>query len=347
MTHTPDPPVSESKLGLHAGKWVEVRSSDEILATLDSDGSLDALPFMPELLRYCGKRFRVYKVAHKSCDTIKTWRNRRMNDAVHLDGLRCTGEAHGGCQAGCLLYWKEAWLKRAPESRLNADAALAQAGPAAAGDGNGCGLAVLQRTTRLPASADASEDVTYRCQATEMFRATSPAHWDAFLYWKDLTSRNVSPPDFLRFGLLAIFNRMRPRRLAVIRGRAGKTTPQGEVLDLQAGELAEVRSRDEILRTVNRKLRHRGLSFDVEMMPYCGKQYRVLRRVDSLIDDRTGKMRHPRFACLILENVICGGCLSRDRMFCPRSIFPYWHEVWLKRVENGSGASGPPVSKRG
>ena len=72
MTHTPDPPVSESKLGLHAGKWVEVRSSDEILATLDSDGSLDALPFMPELLRYCGKRFRVYKVAHKSCDTSST-----------------------------------------------------------------------------------------------------------------------------------------------------------------------------------------------------------------------------------------------------------------------------------
>ena len=38
----------------------------------------------------------------------------RMRNAVHLEGLRCDGQAHGGCQAGCLLYWKEAWLRRVP-----------------------------------------------------------------------------------------------------------------------------------------------------------------------------------------------------------------------------------------
>ena len=32
--------------------------------------------------------------------------------AVHLDETRCDGQGHGGCQAGCLLFWKEAWLKR-------------------------------------------------------------------------------------------------------------------------------------------------------------------------------------------------------------------------------------------
>jgi hypothetical protein len=38
-----------------------------------------------------------------------------MENAVHLTGVRCDGQAHGGCQAGCLIYWKEAWLKRVDE----------------------------------------------------------------------------------------------------------------------------------------------------------------------------------------------------------------------------------------
>src|ERR1700675_2625516 len=99
-------------LGLRAGDWVEVRNADEIVATLDERGRLDALPFMPEMLQYCGRRFRVFKSAHKTCDTIEQYKGRRMTSAVHLEGLRCDGAAHGGCQAGCLLFWKEAWLER-------------------------------------------------------------------------------------------------------------------------------------------------------------------------------------------------------------------------------------------
>src|SRR2546425_499560 len=93
-------------LNLRVGEWVEVRSAKEILATLNNDQCLEGLPFMPEMLQYCGKRFRVYKSAHKTCDTIETFRIRRMTNTVHLGELRCGGEAHGGCQAGCLLFWK-------------------------------------------------------------------------------------------------------------------------------------------------------------------------------------------------------------------------------------------------
>ena len=55
---------------LQAGDWVEVRSKEEILRTLDKQGRLDGLPFMPQMFQYCGKRFRVFKRAHKTCDTI-------------------------------------------------------------------------------------------------------------------------------------------------------------------------------------------------------------------------------------------------------------------------------------
>jgi hypothetical protein len=89
---------------LRAGDWVEVRSADEILATLDERGCLDALPFMPEMLAFCGRRFRISAVAHKTCDTATFSGGRRMRDAVFLDDLRCDGAAHDVCQARCLFF---------------------------------------------------------------------------------------------------------------------------------------------------------------------------------------------------------------------------------------------------
>ena len=67
-----------AKLYLRCGETVEVRSADEILRTLDDRGRLDALPFMPEMLRFCGRRFRVRKRAHKTCDTIHFAGGRRL-----------------------------------------------------------------------------------------------------------------------------------------------------------------------------------------------------------------------------------------------------------------------------
>src|ERR1700677_168246 len=100
--------MKSSKLSV--GDWVEVRSKDEILRTLDSNAQLDGMPFMPEMFAFCGRRFQVYKRAHKTCDTVFPVRGRRVDRAVHLE-TRCDGSAHGGCQASCLIFWKEAWLK--------------------------------------------------------------------------------------------------------------------------------------------------------------------------------------------------------------------------------------------
>src|SRR3954471_16129673 len=93
-----------------AGDWVEVRSKEEILRTLDGKGQLNGMPFMPEMFAFCENKKQVYKRAHKTCDTVFPVRGRRVNNAVHLE-TRCDGSAHGGCQAGCLIFWKDAWLK--------------------------------------------------------------------------------------------------------------------------------------------------------------------------------------------------------------------------------------------
>jgi hypothetical protein len=79
------------------GSWYG--RNEEILATFDANAQLDGLPFQPEMLAFCGKRTRVAKVAHKTCDTIKKTGGRRMDSAVPLKGARYDGAAHGGCQA--------------------------------------------------------------------------------------------------------------------------------------------------------------------------------------------------------------------------------------------------------
>ena len=124
--------------------------AEEILRTLDSFGTLESLPFMPEMLQYCGRRFRVYKRADKTCDTIDWGLLRRMENASHLEELRCDGAAHGGCQAGCLLFWKDAWLKRVDERAPNTitEPQVPQPSPQSSGDANTCTVPALSRAAR-------------------------------------------------------------------------------------------------------------------------------------------------------------------------------------------------------
>lgn len=111
-SHTNSLQSTTGRLGLRAGELVEVLSEQEILKTLDEQGRLGALPFMPEMLQYCSRRFRVFKRADKTCVRVEMSGNRWMRDAVHLEGVRCNGRSHGGFEAACLIFWNEAWLRR-------------------------------------------------------------------------------------------------------------------------------------------------------------------------------------------------------------------------------------------
>jgi hypothetical protein len=97
---------------LKAGDWVEVRSTKEILATLDRKYALRGLGFEPEMAKFCGKRFRVYK----KLDRIKleaTGELRKIKSpTVILEGVFCDGEFHGGCDRSCFCFWREEWLKK-------------------------------------------------------------------------------------------------------------------------------------------------------------------------------------------------------------------------------------------
>ncbi len=352
-----------------AGEWIQVRSKEEILATLDDSGRLDELPFMPEMFQFCGQRFRVFRRAHKTCDPPNGLRGRRMACAVHLEDVRCSGEAHGGCQSGCLIFWKDAWLKRDGDSQSfeseRANARRVDARPDESSNGSEqavwCGA-------RSPKDQTNAEEPIYVCQSTRLAAATRVLRWwDLRQYVEDILSGNVRPgqmiASFFPFlcGKLAgsgvglgslrwVYDRFQniwggtpyPWRMGRVPHHT--RTPSAR-LGLQPGELVRVRSYDEILETLDERGQNRGMSFDAEMVPYCNGTYRVARRINTILDERTGKIQHLKNECIQLEGVVCGACYAKYRRFCPRSLLPYWREIWLERV-GSKGLEQPGCSVR-
>jgi len=43
-------------------------------------------------------------------------------------------------------------------------------------------------------------------------------------------------------------------------------------------------------------------------------------------------MREMKTPSVILDSVICESRYSECRLFCPRSIYAHWREIWLERV---------------
>ncbi len=156
-------------MSFKAGDWVVVRSREEILATLDPAGERDKMPFMPEMLKFCGTKLRISAVAHKTCDVACKTGGRRLDDAVHLDNIRCDGSAHDGCEAGCLLFWKKQWLEPA-DANARVDAGEGVGASAAAGD------TLSQRLQAAAVRVENGEKI-YSCQATRLFEATRPLKW--------------------------------------------------------------------------------------------------------------------------------------------------------------------------
>jgi hypothetical protein len=99
-------------LNLQPGEWVEVRSVKEIFATLDKRGKLRGLQFTPEMVKFCGKRLRVYKKLDKIILEATGELRKIRSPTVLLEGVFCDGKAHAGCDRSCFCFWREEWLRR-------------------------------------------------------------------------------------------------------------------------------------------------------------------------------------------------------------------------------------------
>jgi hypothetical protein len=302
---------------LRGGDWVRVKSPQDVQKTLDADGMLEGLPFMPEMLRYCGQRLQVKRRAEKTCveypDGSYKLREFLNNDVYVLATLRCPGEEHDGCQRNCLLFWKRAWLEHATEETSSHEVELGEE-------------VSIRKQLRTRTGLN-----RYVCQSTELARATRPLTRPRILAKCVYEVRAGSRGFWEMAGLVAgpawrkLTRRLPKRRLVGTLTR----TPV-EHLDLEAGELVIIKDEREMAHTLDTRGKNRGLTCDLVMSHHSGEQHRVRHRLDRMVSEGTGEMRRLE-ATVVLEglNCTCSNVLGG----CPREDFMYWREIWVKRKE--------------
>ncbi|HAB17924.1 MAG TPA: hypothetical protein PLX89_21145 [Verrucomicrobiota bacterium] len=310
------------------GDLVVIRRPSEILATLDREGTLDGLPFMAEMTQYCGQRFRVLRRLEKTCYDASPMEMRSFQGGgvVFLEGLHCSGDNHGGCQKGCLIFWKEAWVRKCSVESPADDLTPGEVEP----------LLARAKTT--------DEGGGYFCQSTEMLRATLPLSRNGRLLscLRDVQVGTYSWLQMLGNIIWPTLRKLRYRlRGEQIRGTQVRTP--GEALNLQRGEWVEVKSLEEIVQTLDTHGKNRGLHFSEDMAWVCGKRFQVRGRLDRMIVESTGQMR-ALSNTVILDEVRCRCPMALGG--CPRGLFQYWREIWLKRVPPVSSSPDPSQKPR-
>lgn len=320
-----------------AGDRVVVRPPEEILRTLDADGTLGGLPFMPEMLEWCGKPFRVERRAEKTCvDVRKVYSNRHFadDDVVFLEGPRCDGSAHDGCKRGCKIFWKEAWLRPV-------DSADASEPPPAA-------LDRLRR--RLKTKTDQSH---YLCQSTQLYQATAAVPGNTKVWLLRVVIREIRNGDRGAVEIMRLLGPWVMQRLARrVRGdrmRGPHERAPVATLGLQPGDAVRVKSREEITATLDRRGTNKGLGICAEMTRCSGARAEVDFVVDRIIDERTGQMREIRNTVALRDfrspkltrdpECLCANELGD----CPRSELMYWREIWLERARPPRTGKEPGV----
>lgn len=294
---------------------IRVKSPKEIFKTLDENGCKDNLPFMPEMLQFCGGEFIISGKVEKTCVDNPTMYMAEFinNDVYFLNDLRCSGEFHDGCQRACRIFWKEDWLEelnynlKETSDELNTSDEL---------------------TRKLKVK---KTDEVYFCQSTELRNATKPLSMKEKIQklFCDYKNRNYNLIHLIKVVVFPLLRKFQ-KKIKDTEPKGHLTSTPTEVLNLQPGEIVEIKLFDEIKQTLDVSGRNKGLLFDSDMIQFCGKRFKVRNRLDKMILERNGKMIEVKNT-VILDGVTCQCFFAFGG--CPRREYQFWREVWLKRVE--------------
>ena len=245
---------------LRPGDWVQIKHPLEIAQTLDDEGMLDGLPFMPEMLELCGQNAQMGRRAEKTCVEYPggAYRIREFwsNDTFVLQGLRCAGEGHDGCQRACVLFWKKSWFRKVDSQ----EAAAAQ---------NFAGKEELRAKLKTKASP-----TRYVCQSTELARATKPLTRTRILVkcFYDLRSGESERYRDEQVGI--------DTRVAQGYEANSSKAPKGQTqtyasreAGIASGRMGEIKPESEVAKTLDNHGRNRGLIFDEGMGDHGKKTF--------------------------------------------------------------------------
>ena len=199
-------------------------------------------------------------------------------DVVLLEGLRCSGAHHDGCQKACTIFWREAWLRKVE------------------------GLGTFQSSVDPEGSKwlrarlkTSSGPKTYFCQASEILNATRElSHWErfgkCFSEFAQATAVSWKWRSASAYGCSGRSGRccsaLRPRKPKVDSSRK----PESAVWRVDRNQAAST----SITETLNDK----GIQPRPVLHPGHGtvmrREVQVKRKLEKIIVDGTGEMRQMR-----------------------------------------------------
>jgi len=103
------------KLDLVPGELVQIKTVNEIKATLDANKKNRGLYFDVEMVLFCVRtcpvRARVNKIIEKPTGKMV----KIPGDWILLEGTACTGKYRSSCARAILPYWRKLWVRRTDE----------------------------------------------------------------------------------------------------------------------------------------------------------------------------------------------------------------------------------------
>jgi len=91
-----------------------------------------------------------------------------------------------------------------------------------------------------------------------------------------------------------------------------------------------VKSKGEILATLDGRNRLGGLGFMEGMWKYCGQVHTVRKPVRRILDENVYREKAVR-GIVILDGLFCEG--TADFPHCDRTCYFFWKEEWLEKLD--------------
>ena len=276
---------------------------------------------MPEMLKYCGRVLPVTQRADATCagnGLSGAWRTRSTCGTI-----RCDGSFHDGCQAACLMYWKEAWLERAEDAvPAPTRAELERRASRRSSRRRWSRPRAIKRRRRdslsLPGDGDperppsrcacANRTVPARAAATGSGRRSSRA-WsiEAINQWQAFSRAGCRHGCRSPAAAGIPFVHRKARRRARRRRAASSTCSPA----ISCGSRASERSSPRSTRTT----RTAACTSITRWRGTAGETRACRARVDRLIEESNGEMIEIKSDCILLEGVVC---TADYHLFCTR-----------------------------
>ena len=97
-------------------------------------------------------------------------------------------------------------------------------------------------------------------------------------------------------------------------------------------EIVRVKSKESILNNLDQFGFRDGCLFMTQMYNYCEGEFKIIKIVKNIFDEKRVRMFKLRAPIYILEDLICNGKIEDSDTICDHSCYFLWHEDWLDKI---------------